>query len=135
VALLSGSVHGREGLGSEVSQGAEPCAAGGSQGVGRVIGFVGHDDAICRRCRVGAPSAEQVAAEQGPGGFVEQKAGLPVVGQVRGVDPAEAVAADVEDLTIGQGPGVLDRRDPRPRPCSPSNRWSGWREVQLRATG
>ena len=78
-----GAVDGREAGGAEHVLGGE--------------GRADHVDVVHER-RAVAELAQQVAAEQGAGGLVEEHLGLPAVGHVRGGDGEDRVPADVEGL-------------------------------------
>ena len=48
---------------------------------------------------------EQVTAEKRPGRLLEDQARLPPVRHVRRIAPADALAAEIEDLPVSQGAG------------------------------
>jgi hypothetical protein len=73
-------------------------------GMEDVLGGCGglHDVAFCQ-CRPVAEVGEQVPAEQGAGGLLEEDAGLPSMGHVRRIDVAYSLAPQVKDVTVGHG--------------------------------
>ncbi len=76
----------------------------------------GEDVGVGERLAVRTGLREEVAAEEGPGGGLEGVPALPAVGEVRGVEPPDAVLAERELLAVAERPRrphrlILDRRE------------------------
>ena len=67
------------------------------------------DDVVGGERQRGAGLAEQVAAEQRAGGLLEEHLGLPAVGHVRRGDLPHALAAEIDDLALGERHGAAGR--------------------------
>lgn len=70
-----------------------------------VLGQRGSDDVLGGQRRVGAPSNEEIAADQGSCGLVVEQPGLPCMRDVGRVDRTQRVPADVRVLAVGQASG------------------------------
>ena len=105
VAGVGGTVHEGQGGDVEFGKASQGRAAGRGERRCREEVFGGHggpDRIVGAGGVIGALAGEQVAAEERLGRLVVEKAGLPRVGHMGGVDPPEPVCACVEDLAVGQ---------------------------------
>ena len=76
-----------------------------------VLGLSGRADQVAGGEGRSVPNlGEEVAAEQGSGGLLVDHVGVPAVGNMGGVDAADAPAAQVDGAPVGASARVAGRR-------------------------